>query len=583
MAGLIPQHFIDELLNRIDIVDIIDAYVPLKKAGKNHQACCPFHDEKTPSFSVSQQKQFYHCFGCGANGTVISFLMEHLHIGFIDAVEELASRTGMTIPRETTDNRNSGTRLSELYELMELVTKFYAKQLRQHPRAKTVNDYLKGRGISDDIAAAYELGFAPPGWDNLLSEFGKSQAAQKRLHEIGAITEKDNGGYYDRFRNRLIFPIRDQRGRAIGLGGRVLDGTDNTPKYLNSPETPIFHKGRELYGLYQARKSIKQTDCLYIVEGYMDVIALGQYGIGNVVASLGTAATSEHLEKLFRITDKLVFCFDGDEAGRKAAWRAMENARQKLKDGKQVYFMFLPQGEDPDTFVRTNGADSFLNEGLQMPLSEFLLDSLKLGVDLNTPEGRYLMLEKSFPHLFELPVGAYRTILTEEISKLTRYDTALINAELKKRTGRDSGKRIFKRPVNKDKGADKIKWLVRSLLHRPALAKNLGTTDNLAIFASPGLAFLTELIEFIKQRPDVVIGTILENWRGSKFENRLNELAAEEEFFNEIGITDEDFLNNIRLLINENIKQFDIFKQAKSPDELTQEQKAYYRNLQKTE
>ena len=581
MTGRIPQHFIDELLNRIDIVDIIDARVPLKKTGANHKACCPFHDEKSPSFTVSQQKQFYYCFGCGASGTAISFLMEHLNMGFIDAVEELASRAGMELPREATDSLTSRNQSSELYELMESVTGFYAKQLRTHPKAKTVIDYLKGRGISGEIAAEYELGFAPPGWDNLLSEFGKSQDTRKCLHNIGTIIKNDKGNYYDRFRNRLIFPIRDQRGRAIGLGGRVLD--DGTPKYLNSPETSIFHKGRELYGLYQAQKSVKETGCLYIVEGYMDVIALGQYGIRNVVASLGTAATPEHLEKLFRITNKLVFCFDGDDAGRKAAWRALENARRKLKDGKQVYFMFLPEGEDPDTLVRSGGADSFLKPDLQIPLSEFLLDCLTTGIDLNTPEGRYLMLEKSFPHLFEFPVGVYRNILTEEISKLTRYDTKLINEELEKRTGKEKGKRVFRRPVNKDRGADKIKWLVRSLLHRPSLAKNLDPKDNLAIFASPGIVFLTELIEFIKQRPNVAISNILENWRGSKFEHRLNELAAEEDFFNEIGVTDEDFLDNIKLLINENLKEFDIFKQAKSPDELTEAQKTYYRNMQKTE
>jgi len=265
MAGRIPQHFIDELLSRTDVVDIVDAYVPLKKGGKNHQACCPFHDEKTPSFTVSQQKQFYHCFGCGANGSAISFLMEYLHMDFIEAIEDLASRAGMEIPREASAFSQSKNQSSELYELMEMTTSFYTKQLRKHPQAKSVVSYLKGRGISGEIAAEFELGFAPPGWDSLMTELGGSDNAAKRLLKIGAIIENDRGGYYDRFRNRLTFPIRDQRGRAIGMGGRVLD--DSKPKYLNSPETPIFHKGRELYGLYQARKALKDIENLFVVEG----------------------------------------------------------------------------------------------------------------------------------------------------------------------------------------------------------------------------------------------------------------------------------------------------------------------------
>lgn len=577
MAGRIPQHFIDELLARIDIVDIVDAYVPLKKAGQNHQACCPFHDEKTPSFTVSQPKQFYHCFGCGANGTAISFLMEYLHMGFIEAIEDLASRAGVEIPHDVSQISKSNNQSSELYELMEIVTAYYSKQLRNHPKADAVIEYLKGRGISGEIAAEYELGFAPPGWDNLISELGGSDESLKRLLKVGAIIENDRGGYYDRFRDRLTFPIRDQRGRAIGLGGRVLD--DNTPKYLNSPETPIFHKGHELYGLYQARKAVKDLDELYIVEGYMDVIALAQFDIRNVVASLGTAATPDHLEKMFRITGKLVFCFDGDNAGKKAAWRALENALPLLRDGRQVYFMFLPEGEDPDTFVRTKGKDIFLDPGMRSPLSDFLFNSLLKGVDLDTPEGRALMMEKSLPHLFKLPTGALQNILIQELGKLTHYDTDLIKAELLSRTGKDNGKPVFKRPVNKDQGVDKIRWLVRCLLHQPTLANDVETTENLAVFTSPGIIFLTELIEFIKARPNISLGVILENWRDSKFEQRLSELAAEEEFFNEIGVTVDEFLDTINRLIKANIQQFDSFKLKSKPSDLTEDEKIYYRNL----
>ena len=299
MSGRIPQHFIDDLLARIDIVDVIDGYVPLRKAGRNHQALCPFHDEKTPSFTVSQDKQFYHCFGCGANGTAITFLMEYSHLDFVEAVEELAARAGLEVPREgggPVRARDDG--LTELYELMELVVDFYRRQLREHPDAKRAVDYLKQRGITGEIAAEYELGYAPSGWDNLLRQLGQSDGAQQRLARIGMTIKRDGGGYYDRFRDRIMFPIRDQRGRVIAFGGRILD--EGTPKYLNSPETPIFHKGRELYGLYQARRRQKDIERLYVVEGYMDVLAMAQYGVVNTVATLGTAVTKDHIEKLCR-------------------------------------------------------------------------------------------------------------------------------------------------------------------------------------------------------------------------------------------------------------------------------------------
>ncbi|HKK16132.1 MAG TPA: DNA primase, partial [Gammaproteobacteria bacterium] len=298
MAGLIPQQFIDDLLTRIDIIDVIDGYVPLRKAGRNHIARCPFHDEKTPSFTVSQEKQFYHCFGCGANGTAIGFLMEYAGMDFVEAVEELAGRAGLEVPREGGQpSRDSG--VTELYELMEMVVRYYCRQLREHPEAQRAVDYLKERGLTGQLARDFELGFAPAGWDNLVNELGGSDAALQRLAKTGMIIQRENGGYYDRFRDRIMFPIRDQRGRAIGMGGRVLG--DGTPKYLNSPETPIFHKGRELYGLYQVRHKQKSIEQLFVVEGYMDVLALSQHGIGNCVATLGTAVTQDHMERLFKV------------------------------------------------------------------------------------------------------------------------------------------------------------------------------------------------------------------------------------------------------------------------------------------
>lgn len=579
MAGLIPQHFIDDLLARVDIVDVIDTYVPLKKAGRNHQACCPFHDEKTPSFTVSQQKQFYHCFGCGANGTAISFLMEFLHMGFVEAVEELASRAGLEVPRDVTQAIKSNSQSSELFELMEIVTSFYSRQLRKHPKADSVISYLKGRGISGEIAAEYELGFAPPGWDNLISEMGKSDEALKRLLKIGVIIENDRGGYYDRFRDRLMFPIRDQRGRAIGLGGRVLD--DSTPKYLNSPETPIFHKGQELYGLYQARKALKDIDSLFIVEGYMDVIALAQYGVRNVVASLGTAATPEHMEKLFRITGKLVFCFDGDNAGKKAAWRGLENSLPLLRDGRQVYFIFLPEGEDPDTFIRKNGKDAFLDSKIQIPLSEFLFNSLLEDINLNTPEGRALMDEKTLPYLSKLPPGPLKSILVQELDKLTHTGIQDIESRLGSSQQFNQRQSIKRNSNMQNKGIEKISWLIRSLLHKPELALDLESTEDLAKLSSPGITFLCELLEFIRSKPNINLASILENWRDTKFEKRLHELAREDELIHEVVNTDT-FLDAIRILIEANQNKFGALKAKRNFSDLTEEEKEMLRKTQKS-
>ncbi|MEW8281341.1 MAG: DNA primase, partial [Candidatus Thiodiazotropha taylori] len=347
MAGKIPTHFIDQLLNRVDIVDVINRRVTLKKAGKEFQACCPFHDEKTPSFTVSPSKQFYHCFGCGAHGSAIGFLMEYDNLGFVEAVEELAQSAGLEVPRE--GGNEQGPDLRPLYELMEKTARFYQHQLKHHAESPAAVDYLKSRGMSGQIAASYGIGFAPPGWDNLTGTLGSDKASLERLNKCGLLSES-NGKQYDRFRNRIIFPIRDPRGRTIGFGGRVLG--DDKPKYLNSPETPLFHKGRELYGLYEARQANREISNLLVVEGYMDVVALAQHNIQNAVATLGTATTHEHLELIFRNCPEVIFCFDGDRAGRDAAWKALNTSLPLMRDGREVRFLFLPQGEDPDTQVR---------------------------------------------------------------------------------------------------------------------------------------------------------------------------------------------------------------------------------------
>ena len=581
MAGKIPQNFIDELLTRTDIIDVIDAYVPLKKAGKNHKACCPFHEEKTPSFNVNQDKQFYYCFGCTASGTAITFLMEHLRIGFVEAIEDLASRAGMEIPREAYNSGDSSSVSNKLYELLESITEYYTNELKNNKNTNNIINYIKKRNINNETRVEFELGFAPPGWDNLVSNFGKSKETIKLLVDAGVIIKNDRGSYYDRFRNRLIFPIRDQRGRVIGFGGRVLG--DETPKYLNSPETQIFQKGRELYGLFQARKASRDLKDIYIVEGYMDVIALAQFGIKNVVATLGTAATFEHIGKLFRITNKLIFCFDGDKAGKKAAWRALENSLSLLKNGRQVYFIFLPNNEDPDTFVNKNGKNAFINTEMLTPLSDFLFNSISHNINLEILEGRSEMINKTLPYLAKLPLDPYKDIIIKELSKITGYEVNDIQKQLS--TPEKSDFKELKnsnKKVENNRGIEKIRWLIRCLVHQPSLALNVESTESLLALESPGIDFLCELIQLIKKNPNITLGGILENWRDSKFEKRLCELASEEDEFNEIGVTNEVFTDAISGLIETHQKEFETFKKKSSPLELTDEEKLKYREMQKS-
>ena len=581
MAGKIPQNFIDELLTRTDIIDVIDAYVPLKKAGKNHKACCPFHEEKTPSFNVNQDKQFYYCFGCTASGTAITFLMEHLRIGFVEAIEDLASRAGMEIPREAYNSGDSSSVSNKLYELLESITEYYTNELKNNKNTNNIINYIKKRNINNETRVEFELGFAPPGWDNLVSNFGKSKETIKLLVDAGVIIKNDRGSYYDRFRNRLIFPIRDQRGRVIGFGGRVLG--DETPKYLNSPETQIFQKGRELYGLFQARKASRDLKDIYIVEGYMDVIALAQFGIKNVVATLGTAATFEHIGKLFRITNKLIFCFDGDKAGKKAAWRALENSLSLLKNGRQVYFIFLPNNEDPDTFVNKNGKNAFINTEMLTPLSDFLFNSISHNINLEILEGRSEMINKTLPYLAKLPLDPYKDIIIKELSKITGYEVNDIQKQLS--TPEKSDFKELKnsnKKVENNRGIEKIRWLIRCLLHQPSLALNVESTESLLALESSGIDFLCELIQLIKKNPNITLGGILENWRDSKFEKRLCELASEEDEFNEIGVTNEVFTDAISGLIETHQKEFETFKKKSSPLELTDEEKLKYREMQKS-
>ncbi len=519
MAGRIPQHFIDDLLARIDVVDIIDAYVPLKKAGRNYQALCPFHDEKTPSFSVSQEKQFYHCFGCGANGTAISFLMEYLHLEFLDAIEELASKAGLEIPREAGPAGPSPSQSAELYELMDMVVQLYRKNLRKHNQSEKAVNYLKDRGISGEIAGEFELGYAASGWDNIIKELGGSNAALERLFKIGMVLKNDRGGYYDRFRDRIMFPIRDQRGRAIGLGGRVLG--DDTPKYLNSPETPIFHKGQELYGLYQAKKAIKDLDSLYIVEGYIDVIALAQFGIRNVVATLGTAATREHIEKLFRSTSKIIFCFDGDRAGKKAAHKAMGIALPLLHDGRQIFFRFIPEEEDPDSYIRNHGKEQFEDPDQLTPLSEYLLSIVQQDLSPAIREDKDKLIKRADSYLENMPQSSLKQLIIQKLSRLTDLEEQIIEARYKKNKNQPG--RQYKPSAKSD--LNPMTSAIACLLRRPALIAGLDINHDLEKIEINGHDFFKEIIQFIQDNPDVSTAGIIEHWRGTNFGQRLSELA----------------------------------------------------------
>jgi len=528
MAGRIPQSFIDELLNRIDIVDVIDARVPLKKAGSNYKACCPFHTEKSPSFTVSQPKQFYHCFGCGAHGTAISFLMEYEHLDFVDAIEDLAQQAGLEVEREQ-GSAPRPQREDNLYEVMQQANAFYRQQLRSHPQADKAIEYLKQRGMSGEIAAEFGVGFAPPGWDNLIREMGKDEAALKKLARAGLIIEHEGKDPYDRFRDRIMIPITDRRGRIIAFGGRILSAEDGQgAKYLNSPETPIFHKGRELYGLYEARKAIKNPDKLMVVEGYMDVLALAQFGVRYAVATLGTATTHEHLETLFRVVPKLIFCFDGDRAGRDAAWRAMENALPVMHEGREAAFLFLPDGEDPDSLIRKEGQSAFEARIEQaMPLSRFLLEHLAEQVDLSSEDGRARLVALAKPHLNKVPDKIFRHMLFEHLAQMVKMKTA----QLERLADTTATLSTFNARTNKPARPGKnspLRQAINLILQKPLLASHIPQYQFLQGLDLPGAQLLLDLLEMLHLDPQLNTAAILERWRDKPEGKHLYKLAEQQ-------------------------------------------------------
>lgn len=429
-AGRIPQSFIDEVLLRTDVVDLIDARVKLKRAGKNYSACCPFHQEKSPSFTVNREKQFYYCFGCGATGNALSFLMEHDRLDFIDGLRQLAGAAGMSLPETRDGSAPQKPSQQPLFDALERAAGFFEQQLRGAPQKARAVNYLKGRGVSGAIAKQFRIGYAPPGWDNLLNALGDEQALRELLLRAGlVIFNPQRSSHYDALRDRVIFPIRDFRGRVIAFGGRVLN--DDKPKYLNSPESPVFHKGQELYGLYEARQSGKLTRLL-VVEGYMDVVALAQAGIPEAVATLGTATSTSHVERLFRVVPEVVFCFDGDSAGRRAAWRALENALPALRDGVSAKFLFLPDGDDPDSLVRREGTALFRArlDADAVPLADQLFKHLGEALKLASIEGRTQLATLALPLLATMPETLFRTLLLQRLSELTQLTVVVLDKQL---------------------------------------------------------------------------------------------------------------------------------------------------------
>ncbi len=522
MPGRIPQEFIDDLVARADIVEIVGRRVELKKAGREYKACCPFHDEKTPSFTVSPTKGFYHCFGCGAHGTAVGFLMEYDHLDFPDAIEALASSMGVEVPRDESDRPSR--RYDELFELMSAVSRHWQAALPEHPAAV---DYLKGRDVDGATAKRYGIGFAPDGWSGLIDTFGQAPEKLERLLAAGLVIRKDNGRHYDRFRDRIMFPIRDSRGRTIAFGGRAMG--DGEPKYLNSPETVLFHKGRELYGLFEARQALRHIDRLVVVEGYMDVVALARNGIQFAVATLGTATTAEHLNLLFRLTDKVDFCFDGDRAGRKAAWRAMETALPLIRDGRQVHFVFLPEGHDPDTYVNEHGTQAFidlLDGGVAM--SDYLIEELASQVELDTVDGRARLAEIAKPLLGRVTTGVYRELLLQSLAdkvglSASKLDDMIAPSAQPKRPEAITARRS----AGSGKGPSVVRRAITLLLNNPACGEALDST-RLAGVDRPGVDLLVKLIETTQSEPTISTAGLLERWRHDEQGRHLGKLAATE-------------------------------------------------------
>jgi len=566
---MIPQDFIQQLLDRTDIVALVERYVPLKKAGANYQARCPFHNEKSPSFSVSPTKQFYHCFGCGAHGTAITFLMEHAGYSFIDAVKELAGQVGMTLPDDgkrvapEEDNRRE-----KLYERMDIAARHYRQALKAHEPAIA---YLKQRGLSGETAARFALGVANDDWQPLATAFADYQDAL--LVEAGLVISNE-GKRYDRFRDRVMFPIRNERGQVIAFGGRIMQKGE--PKYLNSPETPLFHKGRELYGLFEHRRSIQHEDRVLVVEGYMDVVMLDQHGVDNAVATLGTAITSDQAARLLRLANEVVFAFDGDAAGRKAAWRALENSLPQARDGKLLSFLFLPDGEDPDSFVRTEGAETFKKLcNTAMPLSDFLFNELSAQTDMSSQEGKVRLATLANPYIAKLTQAPLLTrALRQRLDSLTGLNTPRASSE-RYRTAEKSGYSNPARPPRQGRGTvQPSSWriLLQALLHDPSRASQM--TD-LPESSGPEAAAVHAVTSLAREHPEIPARDIPDHFLGRAEHEQIVHAAGELMKWDEQYDLEADFQGALSAVMSQAnriaVKEFS----GRKPSEMSEQEKAH--------
>lgn len=645
MAGLIPQGFIDDLLNRTDIVEVVGSRVQLKKAGKNYTARCPFHNEKTPSFSVSPDKQFYYCFGCGAGGNALGFIMDHDHLDFPQAVEELAKRAGLDVPREEGAGRSNRPRQpsdSPLYALLTAASDYYRHALKQHPTRKAAVEYLKGRGLTGEIARDFALGFAPPGWDNLLKHMGGDSLQQKHMIDAGLLIENaDTGKRYDRFRDRVMFPIRDSRGRIIAFGGRVLG--DDKPKYLNSPETPVFHKGQELYGLFEARKHNRNLDEIMVVEGYMDVIALAQQGLRNAVATLGTATSEEHVRRLFRLVPSILFCFDGDQAGRKAAWRALEATLPSLEDGRRARFLFLPEGEDPDSLVRKEGTDAFRARITQhaQPLADYFFQQLTLEADPASLEGKAHLATLAAPLIERIPGANLKVLMRQRLAEITGLNGDALgqlarsmpsgsasqdvhgtseDAYYESFSGYDDqqhdvdpshyfeapaqpqgdwqqggqrkewkkdgkkwnrqGRDDFKRPPRTEvKVETPTLTALRTLLHHPSLAQKVEDAAHFAAEDDTYAQLMVALVEAVQKNPKLRSLQLIARWHGTEQGRLLRALAEKEWLISEDNLEQQFFDTITSLSARQRERRLESLLRKARQSELSAEEKDQLRDL----
>jgi DNA primase len=538
--GRIPQNFIDELIARADIVEVIGARVQLKKAGREYKACCPFHNEKTPSFWVSPDKQFYHCFGCGKHGTVLGFLMDHDHMAFPEAVEELATRLGLEVPHEGGVDSSARRADEPLFELMARVARFYAEALARDARARA---YLTQRGLTPETIARFGLGYAVNSWNEVLRRFGAADADRQRLADAGLIIEREGGQmrdgerHYDRFRDRVMFPIRDARGRVIAFGGRVIDAGE--PKYLNSPETVLFHKGRELYGIYETRRARPNLTRLVVVEGYMDVVRLHQSGVDYALATLGTATTPEHFRRIFRLVPAVVFAFDGDRAGRAAAWRALQQALPEAREGREIRFLFLPEGQDPDTLVGAEGREAF-EQRLQgaVPLSEYLVRELSEQSELAHADGRARFAESARPLFAKVPEGVYRELLLERLAEVVglpaqRLQELWSAGRALPAAGATPAPPLQRRPA-RGTGAGRgslVRQAIVRLLHYPAIAVEVSLAQRSGLDASeePGIELLRDLLDNLREQPAQISAQVIQRWSGRPGSEALQKLLEREE------------------------------------------------------